>query len=493
MNAPIGMLVVAAGLLLSACRGNDATSPAGTPGPDPQTLNARIDSIAETALRDGPVAGLSIAIFRGSEPVLVKGYGFSDVEAGLPVTAETKYDIASVSKLFTALAVMRLVEEGELRLDDDLTTLLPTFPNPEQGRRISLRQLLNHTSGLNDYLAADFVRLLHSEKPVAALPASFVLDYLDGRALDADAGTEWQYTNSGFYLAGLIIEQVTGQRWGDYVRNAVAKPLGLHDTLACDDLRPDQRTQGYEPADDGFNRSSLYAEAGVQGDGGLCSTALDLGRLPAALAEQRLIPEARIVEMQQPSILANGVAVDYGLGVRRGRLDGHSIWGHTGSFLLTYGAVLAHYPDDDVTIAVLVNTANTAADALVIEGLVAREVLGFPESAADTPKLSREASMMYAGEYIGDRYYDVQAIRGGNVPDARERFAIVEKSGHLERIVLNGDERPALKLVYKGNHRFGRADWPMDRFVFDVEAGRARGYSEYYNGIFATFNRRVEP
>lgn len=197
--------------------------------------------------------------------------------------------------------------------------------------------------------------------------------------------------------------------------------------------------------------------------------------------------------MQQPSILADRVAVDYGLGVRRGRLDGHSIWGHTGSFLLTYGAVLAHYPDDDVTIAVLVNTANTAADALVIEGLVAREVLGLPESAADTPKLSREASMMYAGEYIGDRYYDVQAIRGGNVPDARERFAIVEKSGHLERIVLNGDERPALKLVYKGNHSFGRADWPMDRFVFDVEAGRARGYSEYYNGIFAPFNRRVEP
>ena len=118
----------------------------------------------------------------------------------------------------------------------------------------------------------------------------------------------------------------------------------------------------------------MYSEAGVQGDGGLCSTVLDLGRLPAALAEHRLIPEARIAEMLQPTVLANGASVDYGLGTRLGSLEGHPVWGPTGSFLLTYGSTLAHYPEDDVTIAVLINTTNTAADALVIEGLVA-EVL----------------------------------------------------------------------------------------------------------------------
>jgi D-alanyl-D-alanine carboxypeptidase len=488
----VEMLVVAVGLFLMACRGNGDSSLAETAAvPDPQRLGERIDAIAETALRDGPVAGLSIAIFRGSEPVFAKGYGFADVETGLQATADTKYDIASVSKLFTALAVMRLVEEGAVSLDDDLATLLPAFPNPEQARRISVRQLLNHTSGLNDYLAADFVRLLHSEIPTA-LSASFVLDYLDGRALDADPGTEWQYNNSGFYLAGLIIEQVTGQRWGDYVQDAIARPLGLHDTLSCDELRPDQRAFGYEPGGAGFERNSMYAEAGVQGDGGLCSTAQDLARLPAALAGQRLISEARIDEMLRPTILVDGIAVDYGLGVRLGRLDRHPVWGHTGSFLLAYASTLAHYPDDDVTIAVLVNTTNTAADALVVEGLVVQEVLGLTHSITEGTKLSHAASM-YAGEYIGDRYYDIQAILDGAVPYTRERFDIVEKDGHVERTVLTGDERPALKLVYEGNHSFGRADWPMDRFVFHVEEGLARGYSEYYNGIFATFNRRVRP
>lgn len=494
MTVSTRILVATAAVLLGACRGDGAPAqPAADPRLEPETLAAAIDSIAEGALRDGPVAGLSIAVFRGSEPLFAKGYGLSDVAAREAATPETRYDLCSVSKLFTALAIMRLVEEGRLDLDEDLATLLPAFPNSEQAQRISLRQLLNHSSGLNDYLAADFARLLRSAAPAAPLSPGFVLEYLEGRELDADPGTQWQYSNSGFYLAGLIIERVSGQSWGEYVQNAVARPLGLHDTMACDALSPEQRSLGYQPGDAGFDESALYAEAGVLGDGGLCSTVLDLGRLPAALAEHRWLPVARIAEMMTPTTLSDGIRVDYGLGVRLGRLDGHPLWGHTGSFLLSYASTLAHYPEDDLTIAVLVNTTDTTADALVIEGLVARKVLGLPDSLNESMRLS-DTAPEYAGEYIGERIIDLQATSDGAWPGARERFRIVEDDGLLERVVLReGEARPALKLVFLGDHSFGRADWPMDRFVFHVEDGRARGYSEYYNGIFATFNRRVAP
>jgi CubicO group peptidase (beta-lactamase class C family) len=486
------MLVVAAGVLLCACRGDDASSLAESAATsDLQRLGERIDAIAEAALRDGPVAGLSIAVFRGYEPVLAKGYGFSDVEARKPASAETTYDVASVSKLFTALAVLKLADVGKLDLDDSLSTLLPEFPNPDQGRRITVRQVLRHTSGLNDYLAADFVRLLHSEQPVAPLTASFILDYLKGRALDSEPGAEWQYSNSGFFLAGMIVEKISGQPWGEYVRDAVARPLGLHATMSCDVLQPEQRTGGYVPAGAGFEPNFMYAEAGVQGDGGLCSTVLDLARLPAALAGYRLIPEGRIREMLRPTELADGVTVDYGLGVRLGQLDGHDLWGHTGSVLTTFASTLAHYPQEDVTIAVLVNTADTAADALVIEGLVAKEVLNLGEAGSEAMETPDGASV-YIGEYVGGRDEDIEMILAGEVPNERIRSRIVDTGDGLARIAMTArDERPPLELVPLGNHRFGREDWPMDRFVFAVEGGDVRGYSEYYNGMFATFNRRV--
>ena len=480
-----------AGFAGSACHGSIPSS-LGETATDAERLEQRVEAIAENALRHGPVAGLSIAVFRGPELVLAKGYGYADVDARTPATATTVYDVASVSKLFTALAVLKLVDDGKLNLDDTLAALLPEFPDPGQGRRITLRQLLNHTSGLNDYLAADFVRFFHADRPMAPLRPSFVLGYLDGRALDSDPGAEWQYSNSGFFLAGMIVERISGRPWGNFVRDEIARPLGLDATMSCDAMRPEERTRGYQPAGSAFEPNAIYAEPGVQGDGGLCSTVLDLARLPAALARHRLIPGHRMREMLRPTKLIDGVSVDYGLGVRLGELRGRPLWGHTGSVLTTYASTLAHYPQEDVTIAVLVNTADTSADALVIEGQVAREVFSLGNAgfaARETPG----AASVYIGEYVGDRDDDIAMILAGEVPNKRKRSSIIEDGDGIARIVMPAsDERPPLELIPLGNHSFGREDWPLDRFVFAVTDGRARGYSEYYNGIFATFNRRVD-
>ncbi len=441
-------------------------------------LSVRIDSIAHAALVEGPIAGLSIAVMQDGAVLHAEAYGFADIETGAPATAETVYVIASVTKLLTAATIMRLVESGRLRLDDDLASLLPAFPNPEQGRRITLRHLLNHTSGLPDLLA---VYQKHWEQTGEPIKPDFVLDHLDGHPLDFEPGTNWSYSNTGFYLTGLIVERVTGQPYGTAVREVLAEPLGLYDTFLCDDnLLPERRTVGYAPSDSGLVRTPFYETAGEKtgfgAAGGFCSTALDLARLPGTFQSSRLLSETSLDTMLHPTTLTNGTSVDYGLGVRQGSLDGHTGWGHTGGNRSTW-AVVAHYPDDEVTIVVLVNTDGSRENAWVLEGRIARAVLQLgPPRVAERPITPNELSP-YTGRY--------EDVRGGR------QFLVSIEDGHLQVAVLN-DERPATPLVHLGDHTFGFPDAPTDYLTFHMQDGRAEGYSLYFDGLFFNYRQRVD-
>lgn len=463
--APIrGLPLIFAGLLLLALPGRA----------QPGDLTTRIDSIVQAALDDGPVAGLSIAVVQDGEVLHARGYGLADTEAGTPVTAETLFNVASVAKIIASAAVLRLVDEGRISLDDDLAALLPDFPNPDQGRRITLRHLLNHTSGLNDYVAADYERWKRTGEP---LDPSFVLDHVRGRPLDFEPGTRWIYSNTGFYLAGLVVERVTGQPWGEYVLEAVARPFGLRSVTLCDEAGA-ERTMGYAVDDGSFVPSTEDAEKGVRGDAGLCATAPDIARLPGALLESGLFSAESLKKMLGPTTLANGVTVDYGLGVARGMLGEHPLWGHLGGNTSSHVATLAHYPETDVTVAVLVNTRGGDVGALQVEGDVARTVLGLGNPVLKDDLLVPEQQQKYLGTYVGDR--------------GSWRYHIVADGHRLAR-VWAGDTTSARPLLYQGEDTFGRADWPMDRFVFHVRDGRALGYSAYYNGLFDGYYRRVEP
>lgn len=437
-------------------------------------ISAQIDSIAHAALKRGSIAGMSIAVMQGPDVAHARGYGVADIEARAPAHATTVYNIASVAKIIAAAAVLKLVEEGRVGLEDDLTSLLPDFPNPEQGRGITLRQLLNHTSGLNDYVSADVKRWHRSGKP---LTPAFVLDYLRDRPLDFDPRTNWIYSNTGFYLAGLIVERMTGRSWGDYVLDSVARPLGLHSIALCDDVAS-LRAKGYDVIEDGFAPSREDAEEGVRGDAGLCSTVLDLARLPGALLRSGLLSTTSLNELLSPTVLANSVAVDYGLGVALGSLDGHPLWGHLGGDVSSYIATLAHYPEDDVTVAVLVNTRRGDVGALVVAGEVARVVLDLgPPTLADH-SLTPEAQRIYMGTYVGDR--------------GAHRFRVISDDERIARMPV-GTPSSKLPLLNQGAHAFGRSDWLMDRFVFHIVGERAVSYAMYYNGVFDGFYLRVGP
>jgi D-alanyl-D-alanine carboxypeptidase len=440
-------------------------------GTDHDATTNAIDSIAAAALARGPIAGLSIAVMQHDRLVHDRGYGFADLENGVPASERTVYDIASVTKLLTAAAVMRLVDDGRLSLDDDLTALLPTFPNAEQGRRITVRHMLSHTSGLYDYESADTQRRLdHGTQ----LTEDFVFDLLLDRPLDFEPGSQWSYSNTGFYLLGLIMTRITGD-YGTYVREEVAQPLGLMNTFLCDEPSADgQLARGYDGADGSLSPGRLYMPGNLIGDGGMCSTAGDLARLPAALRQRDVVSDVALARMRQPTVLDHGITVDYGLGVRRGSVGGRPLWGHTGG-MGTYWAALIDYPDDGVSIAVLVNTDNTTEDALLLEGDVARIVLELGEPVLRDLSLTDADMRAFSGVY----------------GEGADRVRIYADGGRLQRLRADGSA-PARSLLYQGERTFGWTLYPLDRFVFHAAGDRILGLSEYYNGVFATY-RPVAP
>lgn len=435
--------------------------------PERDSVVDSVDSIALAAIEEGPIAGLSIAIVRDGELLVSEGYGLANVQTAVPASADTLYDIASVTKLFTAAAIMQLVESGRVRLEDTLAALLPVFPNKEQGQRITVRHLLTHTSGLSDYEAADTERWLEKG---TALSADFVLDFLRDRPLEFQPGTRWAYSNSGYYLLALVIERAARRKYGEYVREEIAEPLGLSQTALCDETAASRHVaRGYEPGNGSLVASKLYIPRNIIGDGGLCSTVGDLVKLPGAFRRGTVLRDAAVTQMRTPTVLSDGTSVDYGFGVRRGVLDGHELWGHTGG-MSTYWAALIDYPQDNVTIAVLVNTDGASEDALTIEGRVARIVLGLAEPVLKDLPLSQREIHAFSGRYT----------------DGANEIRVFPREERLLRAIQDS-ERPPLRLLYQGENTFGWSAYPMDRAVLHVRDGRAFGYSQYYNGVFASY------
>src|SRR6476620_1636885 len=164
------------------------------------------DSIADAIIKRGRVAAMSIAVTRGRDTLVMKGYGLADIENEVPATAQTVYRIGSVTKQFTSVAAMQLVEQGKLSLDDDVTKYVPTAPT--HGRRVLVRHLLNHTSGIPSYtdVGPEFGRVARLD-----LSHDSLLAVVRNDSLQFEPGSHFYYNNTGYYLLGMVIEKVTGK------------------------------------------------------------------------------------------------------------------------------------------------------------------------------------------------------------------------------------------------------------------------------------------
>jgi CubicO group peptidase (beta-lactamase class C family) len=460
-GAPLCLILA---LSAGACSREPATeaqvssAPSPAPTPDDSAFVAAVDALAAGALEKGRMAGLSIAVYRGDRPVLAKGYGHADREAGLPAGPDTSYPIASVSKVFTAAAVQRLADQGKLTLDETLHTFFPTA-RPALGR-LTLRQLLSHTSGLTRGGPA----------PKAAAEST-----LRRGGTAAPPGQRWDYSNYNFSLLGLVVEKVSGRTYAEFVRDELAAPLGLRHTGYCEDgSAVPGRGRDYESGPYGPQPTPYWTSARFFAAGGLCSSVVDLVTWMRALDQGRVVSAAAADAMKTPSRLADGHELDYGLGMRLGWTAGKRKVGHTGGGR-SNKAVLARYPDEDVTVAVLLNTERSGAEVVAtdLEAEIGRLFWDLPEAPAAVPLAPADLA----------RYT-------GNYRDGVRLMRIVAEDGAL-KLRVGPRARDMTPLLAQGGDGFVDGEEPSLHLRFQMAGDRAHGYMRYHNGWFVGFGVRT--
>ena len=196
--------------------------PATAQRPPREQTAARLDALARAFVASGATPGLAVYVLRGDDPLLLRGYGYANLEDSAPVTPRTVFRIGSLTKQFTAAAVMRLVQEGRIALNDTIQRFLPTFPT--RGHRATIRQLLAHTSGIRSWTS------IEGWDSNRHAPQDSVVALIASQPFDFPPGQRWQYSNSGYYLLGVILERVTGRPYDQVVRDMLAAPFGLADT-----------------------------------------------------------------------------------------------------------------------------------------------------------------------------------------------------------------------------------------------------------------------
>lgn len=341
-------------------------------------LVARVDSLAAALLRDGPVAGLTIGVKRGADLLLVKGYGMADIENSVPATAESVYRIGSVTKQFTAAAVLQLIEAGRVSLDDRIEQFLPDYPT--HGHLVTVRHLLTHTSGIPSFTGLD----AFGEKQTLDLSHTELLEIFQDEPFDFAPGEEYRYNNSAYYLLGMLVEQVSGEDFDAYLQNHIFDHLGLSRSSYCHEatLIPG-RAEGYEQGPGGLVNDGFISMNAPGGAGAMCSTVPDLLSWAEALRSGRVVSEASYRAMSTSGELVDGTETGYGFALAIGKKVHPATGGsefekplrvaHTGS-INGFRSVIAYYPDFDVDIVVLANTLSPAA--LDVEVQIARWIFG---------------------------------------------------------------------------------------------------------------------
>jgi D-alanyl-D-alanine carboxypeptidase len=332
---------------------------------------ARIDALVNEALTSSGVPSASIAVVRGGRIVLARAYGQQSPQIAT-ATPDALYPIASISKQFTAAAILILRDQGRLSLDDHVSRYVPGITG---GDRITIRQLLSHTAGLQDYWPQDY-SFAAMEHPVTPQQ---IVDRWAHKPLDFEPGTQWQYSNTGYVVAGMIVERVSGQPLLAFLQQHVFGPLGMHpidqDLAVGPGFPIPYRRNALGPVrpETPAGRGWLYAA------GELAMTASDLARWDIARMNRSLLPARDWAEQETPVILANGVSSNYGLGVSIRDINGrHAIYhgGEAVGFLSTNIV----FPHEREAVVVLVNAWFAGAQSRIANGII--EAL-HPQEAAD--------------------------------------------------------------------------------------------------------------
>jgi len=352
-----------------------------------QTINAldpalqnRVDRIAAQVLEQTGVPSASVAVVKGGKLVYTHAYGKARLATGtapaVAATPEMRYSIGSISKQFTAAAILLLQEEGKLTLDDAVGKYVPGLT---RGDEVTIRQILSHTSGYQDYWPEDYVMTTMNHPETAQQ----IINTWGKKPLDFEPGTQWQYSNTNFVIAGRIVEQVTGRPYMEFLTAHIFRPLGMQSVWNSDEVKLTQAdaTPYYRNALGPLRPAPKEGRGWMFAAGELAMTAHDLALWNESLIAQTVLKPESYKQMFTEVKLKDGKGTQYGLGVDVKDRDGHRSIEHGGevSGFVSENVVLV---DDGVAVAVLTNQDAVGA-AATIARLAAPVVAQFPPTDAE--------------------------------------------------------------------------------------------------------------
>lgn len=379
----------------------------------PPATTSAIDQAAAAILARTAAPSASLAVVKGGRIAYLRAYGTADLATKTAATPAMTYSIGSISKQFTAAAILMLAEEGKLSLDDPVARW---FPQLTRAKDITVRQILSMTSGYRDYWPQDYVMpgMLKPTTPQA------ILDGWARQPLDFDPGTKWQYSNTNYVLAGQIVEKVTGQPLLDFLRARIFRPLGMTSVVDTDDapLGPGEPMRYLRYALGPARPAPKEGRGWMFAAGELAMTAQDLARWDEAMIAGRLLKPSSWRLLETEVRLADGAGTQYGLGVAVSLKDGRRLISHSGE-VSGFTAENMVYPDQGVAVAVLTNLDATGASA-ELAGKAAQAV--FASGDPGTPAALAQARKVFKGLQQGrlDRslftsdanaYFTRQALR----------------------------------------------------------------------------------
>ena len=316
-----------------------------------QNLDATFDKLfGESFQPDGP--GAAVLVAQKGRIIYHKAFGMANLELGVPLRPDHVFRIGSVSKQFTAAAILQLMEQGKLSLDDDLTRFIPDYPT--MGKKITVEHLLTHTSGIKSYTEMkEWTPEVHRKD---FTPAALV-DFFKNQPMDFEPGTQYQYNNSGYILLGYIIEKVSGESYGAYISEHIFKPLGMHNSY-YGDVEPviRYRVAGYSRSGTGgaYTNAAFLSMTQPYAAGSLMSTVEDLYTWTKALHSGKVIKPESFKKATTPYVLPNGSNTHYGYGLQMGNLFGSPTVEHSGG-INGFLSDLVYLPKEDVCVAILTN------------------------------------------------------------------------------------------------------------------------------------------
>jgi len=430
-------------------------------------IPAYVDSLVNAMSKSHPIASVSIGIKQNGKIVVEKSYGLANVELNVSATIHSIYKLNSISKMFTAICILQLAEQGRLSVDDEIDKWLTGYDSLK--KHITIRQLLSHSSGFKNYGGESWRK---NYKSFTMTSAEWV-ELSKSAPLDFPPGTSYNYSNAGFDLLAFIVEKASGEQFPDYISRHILTPAGLKETgHYCVQTIVPGHTTLYDVIRDTLYRCDEWGEP-AYGSGAIHASVDDVLKFQDALNRNVLLNASSLQQMRT-ALNINGQTFSYGFGTRILVLPSHVGYGHTGSGGGST-SVLHYFPADDVTIAVLMNSENDNDSkypgASSIAQKIEERIFNIrPPTVRDLP-IPQDEINKYTGDW-------------GPQPNV----TIFRKGDQLWARLGTGSD--SIRLFYQGDHKFVPDDNHDVVIEFEFENGHTDLHRIYINGAMVGVGKR---